>query len=415
MPDTTRTLSRPFIAGCAFFALLAFHIQPAEAQTDASAAKLTVSTDFSGGSAVTEAVDQKKRLIRIRPAGEKKYGWVCWWYFKVDGIKPGETLTLDVGNGVWATPTRAHFSLDGKMWKQTPPGQRHKGRIVYTQKIDGRTAWFAWGPPFVPDDAERLVRSAAKKSRWAKRFTLCKTRGGRSTPALRVSQPGVPDEERYGIWIQARQHAWESGSSWVCKGFLDWIVSDEAEAIALRKKATITIVPIMDIDNVARGAGGKNQVPQDHNRDWSQEPRWRSVAAAQLEIKKLNADGRFDLFIDLHNPGAGVRNPYFYASPDELLRTPGQRNLKRFLADAKTEMTAPLAFKGHVQKSGRNYSKLWKHISKNWVMLNCKPHVVAVTLETAWNTKDSTPAGYEHVGCRLGHAIERFFRRNPRN
>lgn len=414
MPDTTKCLSRLFTVSCFCLSLLAFQTRPTRTHAEAPTPKLTLTTNFPGGSATVEEIDQKKRLIRIHPADEKKYGWVCWWYFKVDGIKPGETLTLDVGNGVWATPTRAHFSLDGKTWKQTSPGKRNKKRIVYTQKIDGKTAWFTWGPPFVPADAERLVRNAAKKSQWATSFTLCKTRGGRSTPALRVSQPGVPDDKRYGIWIQARQHAWESGSSWVCKGFLDWIVSDDAEAVALRKKATITIVPVMDIDNVARGAGGKNQVPQDHNRDWSKEPHWRSVAAAQFAIKKRDADGLFDLFVDLHNPGANARNPFFYAAPDELLKKPGQRNLKRFLAHAKSEMTAPLAFKGQVQRSGRNYSKQWKNISKNWVMLNCKPHVVAVTLETAWNTKDSNPAGYEHVGRGLGHAIEMYFRRNPR-
>lgn len=403
------------LAGCcASVALLALHGLPAGAQQKADRTRLAVSTDFSGGSAVVEAIDRRKRFIKVRPAGQKKYGWVCWWYFKVSGVEPGETLTLDVGNGVWATPTRACFSLDGKTWKQTQPGKRSKNRIVYTQKIDGKSAWFAWGPPFVPADAERLVRSAAKRSRWATRFTLCRTRGGRPTPALRVEQPGVPAEKRFGIWIQARQHAWESGSSWVCKGFLDWIVSDDAAAAALRKKATIVIVPIMDIDNAERGAGGKNQVPQDHNRDWSKEPYWRSVAAAQFEIKKLDADGRFDLFVDLHNPAAGARNPFFFATPDEVLSAPGKRNLKRFLADEKSEMTAPLAFKGDVRRSGSNYSKQWKNISKNWVTLHCKPHVVAVTLETAWNTPHGTPSGYEHVGRRLGHAVERYFRRNPR-
>lgn len=401
--------------GCVCLAAFGvFSSVPISAEEPVAKTTLAVVTDFAGGSAKIETIDQKKRLIRISPGGQKKFGWVCWWYVQVTGIEPGETLTLDVGNGSWATPTRAAFSSDGKTWTQTAPGRRDKGRIIYTQKVPGKTAWFAWGPPFVPADAKRLVEQAAKQSRWATAFTLCQTRGGRATPALRVSQPGVDDENRFGIWIQARQHAWESGSSWVCKGFVDWLVSDDAAAVALRKKATVTIVPIMDIDNAARGAGGKDQYPQDHNRDWSKEPHWRGVAAAQLGIRKMDADGRFDLFVDLHNPEAAARNPYFFVSPDEILSKIAKRNLQRFLAAAKAEMTDPLGFKGRSRPSGAKYSRKWKNISKNWVTLNCKPHVVAVTLETAWNTPHGTPAGYEHVGKGLGRAIERYLQSNPR-
>src|SRR5690606_35933588 len=195
----------------------------------------------------------------------------CWWYLRVDGIEPGETIMLDVGQAPWATPDRAAFSLDGSMWQQTAPGRRDGKRIVYRQQIDARTAWFAWGPPFVPADAKALVEEAAC-SPHAEALLLCRTREGRDVPALRIAEGDLPPAERRGIWIQARQHAWESGSSWVGKGFLDWVLSDAPAAQALRRQSLIVFVPIMDIDNVHRGAGGKNQVPQDHNRDWSDQP-----------------------------------------------------------------------------------------------------------------------------------------------
>jgi hypothetical protein len=381
-----------------------------DATAQQAGSELAVRIDFSGGSAVVEGIDQQRRLIRISPSNHKDRGWVCWWYFRVQGIVPGEVLTLDVGNGVWATPDRAAMSRDNNIWRQTPAGKREKDRIVYSVRVDGPEAWFAWGPPFVPEDAQALVDAAAKSSPFAESFELCKTREGRSTPALRVSQPGVPDAERLGLWIQARQHAWESGSSWVGKGFVDWLVSDDPRAEALRKKAVITIVPIMDIDNAARGAGGKNQIPQDHNRDWTDEPHWRAVAAAQLEIKKLAADGRFDLFVDLHNPGANARHPYYYIVPRELLSEIGLRNLDRFLEASRTEITGPLSFQGQTIESGGNYDKNWKAISKNWVAANTGDHVVSLTLETAWNTPHGTPDGYEQVGRELGMAIERYLR-----
>ena len=379
-----------------------------------AAEPLVVSTDFPGGSAQVERIEQAQRLIGLTPTPHKDRGWACWWYFKVQGVTPGETITMDVVEAPWATPDRAAFSIDGRTWQHTAPGKREGKRITYRQRINAREAWFAWGPPFVPADAERLVEGAAN-SPLAQAFVLCHTRENRVTPAVRISEGKKPAQERSGIWVQARQHAWESGSSWVAKGLVDWLLSDASEAAALRQTAVITVVPIMDIDNVHRGAGGKNQVPQDHNRDWTDEPHWRAVAAAQQEILGMDADGRFDLFIDLHNPGANDREPYFYIPPDELLSDRGRGNLERFLSAARTEMTGPLAFKGRAVVSGAKYDPKWRAISKNWVAGRCRDHVVSVTLETAWNTPNSTTAGYEQIGRELGQAIERYLRGRVRS
>lgn len=371
--------------------------------------ELTIHSDFPGGSVTVESIDQQARTLRVLPAHHQDRGWDCWWYFKVEGIVPGETLTLDVGGGVWATPDQCFYSVDNSTWMQLPRGNRTvKNRIAFQAKVNSSTAWFAWGPPFVPTDAAALVKSAAASSPWATEFELCQTRAGRSTPALRVRETGTPDNERLRIWVQARQHAWESGSSWVCQGFVKWLISDDPAAVRLRKSTEIVIVPIMDIDNVTLGAGGKNEVPQDHNRDWTDHPHWRSVEAAQQEILKMNAEDRFALFVDLHNPSAGDREPYFYTAPHQILSEVGKRRLDTFLEAARTEMTAPLAFRGKTIESGASYDKNWQAISKNWVMQRCNPHAVALTLETAWNTPDSTPEGYQHVGHGLGRTIGRY-------
>ena len=77
-------------------------------------------------------------------------------------------------------------------------------------------------------------------------------------------------------------------------------------------------------------------------------------------------------------------------------------------------MTGPLAYQGEVHESGAKYDRNWKKIGKNWVALNTRDHVVAVTLETAWNTPHSTTDGYQQVGRELGLAIERYFRGTTR-
>ena len=106
--------------------------------------------------------------------------------------------------------------------------------------------------------------------------------------------------------------------------------------------------------------------------------------------------------------------PFFYV-PDAGLMSPlARRNLDRFLAASRDELAGPLTFAGRIREMGRRYHRNWKQISNNWIVRNCREHVVAVTLETPWNTPHSRVEGYQTVGSQLGRAIERYFQRNPR-
>ncbi len=389
--------------------------QPVRAESEAppvDRSQLVVETNFPSGSGKLIEIDQAARRITIEPTAHESRGWACWWYIQVSGIEPSEEITLEVGPEPWATPRQATFSTDNRTWRQTAPGEQFGRSFRYRQAIDAPTAWFAWGPPFTVADASELVRWAGENCDEAVEFSLCDTRGGRSVPAMRI-QPAAATPES-AIWIQARQHAWEAGSSWVCKGLVEWLVSDDPRAERLRSGTIVTVVPIMDVDNVAIGAGGKNQSPHDHNRDWSEQPHWPTVAGAIQELRRFDAAGQLDLFVDLHNPGASTTRPFYYVPPRQLMTDLRQRNLDRFLAASRTEITGPLQFVGETRESGPEYDSGWKQISKNWVALNTRDHVVAATLETAWNTPSSTVDGYQTVGKQLGLAIERYLQLDPR-
>ena len=388
-------------------------------------AEITVSTDFEGGSAKVVAIDQRAKTVRLTPGGDPSRGWPCWWYVRIGGLSKGDKLTLEVapvdaplvGPGknrgkplaaAWCQPERAAVSDDGHQWRHTEPGEPRDGLMSYSVTCRGESVWLAWGPPFTPADSAHLVESLAKECRGAGAFELCRSNGGRPCPALRMKSGQRPDTDRPAVWIQARQHAWESGSSWVCRGAAEWLASGDSRAVALRERAEIVIVPIMDIDSTATGNGGKESLPQDHNRDWTDHPHHAEVAAAQKELKKLADQKRLALFIDLHNPGPGDKQPFFYCCPEDSLSEQGREHLERFLTLCRGEMQGPLALAGMPRTSGATYDPLWKQMSKNWVAAHAPPHTVAVTLETAWNTQHSTSEGYRRLGEQLGQAIEKF-------
>ena len=382
-------------------------------------AELAVTSDFEGGSAEVNRVDALKGVICVSPAGDPDRGWPCWWYFQVRGIKPTSTITLELDMGGvpihpgWAMPQRAAFSLDRKHWQQTAPGERQGQRITYRQQIDAAEAWFAWGPPFLPSDAAELVRRLGQSCPDATPFELCKSLAGRAVPALRIAR-AKPDQPPYGVVVVARQHAWETGASWVCCGLAEWLVSDDVRAESLRTQAELVLVPVMDVDNVAEGQGGKNQKPHDHNRDWSDQPRFPAVAAVQREIRRLESAGRFHLYLDLHNPGFNDLEPFFNSPLKADHPGASWDHRQRFLAAARAEMTGPIVFKGRAGETGPKYDpKAWQFMSEHWVRRTCGPQALSLALETPWNTPASTLEGYRAFGRQLGQAIARYFAEPP--
>ena len=131
---------------------------------------------------------------------------------------PGETITLDVGE------RRLGHARPGLVQPRQPHVEAHRaGQAARASGSSISSASMARRPGSpgarrsCRHDARALVDEAAAKCPHAKVFELCKTQEGRPVPALRIEQPGER-RRRLGIWVQARQHAWESGSSWVCRG-----------------------------------------------------------------------------------------------------------------------------------------------------------------------------------------------------
>ena len=391
-------------------------------------AHIKVTADFPGGSAVVKAVDKNRGVIHISPRVRSERGWPCWWYFKVDGAKRGQSITLQLTGNTgahrpgrvlsadWSQPDRAAISINNVTWTQTTKCVKQDGVATYIIDAPADSFWLAWGPPFLPSHAGEVLRTVNKTLSHSTIFELAKTRGGRSVRGIRVGSAAETDSPRYGVWVQARQHAWEAGSSWVGRGFIEWLASDDEAAIDLRRIAIIYYVPIMDVDNVALGAGGKDAVPRDHNRDWDDKPNYPEVAAAQKQILQLNADHRFDVFVDLHNPGGGERCPYFFG-PINLYELPSiqQQNHARWLAISKDTISGPLPLEPRYKFATYVRTEEERNrMSANWVRNHTAEHVLSTTLETVWNTPHSTQEGYMTVGAQLGRVVSRYIRLNPR-
>lgn len=389
-------------------------------------ADITVTTDFEGGSADVVRIDNEAGVIRVTPRARVRRGWPCWWYLKVGGARAGRSLTLKLSrsaeefrsgrvlDAAWSQPDRAAISVDNVAWTQTAKCRKTAGVATYAITAPAAEFWIAWGPPFLSSHADEILRSLKSRLPDAAIFELATSRGGRPVRGIRVGGDGAKGS--YGVWVQARQHAWEAGSSWVGRGFAEWLASNDPAAVQVRRSAVVYYVPIMDVDNVAIGAGGKEAVPRDHNRDWDEKPHYPEVAAAQTRIRELSSRGRFDVFIDLHNPGGSERRPYFFG-PLNLDKLPPiqQQNHARWLAFTRSTISGPLPLEPRYKFA--TYVRTDEErdrMSANWVRNNTAPHVLSTTLETVWNTPHSNQQGYMQVGAQLGAALSRYLESNPR-
>jgi hypothetical protein len=389
---------------------------------------LRVTTAFESGSARVLDLNSATQTIRIIPAGDPKRGMPNWWNLRIDNIDSNKPVFLEVlstGELIpsgpsqnlrkmspdWTWPDHAAYSTDGKTWKHSSPGIKEGGSMRYTIEPDSPTLWIAWGPPFTPTDAAAFIQLLTQKHSFIKAFTLAQSREGRNVPALKISEGSKPDLQRPAIWVQARQHAWEVGGSWVAVGLAEWLAGDDEEAAWLRQHTDIYIIPLMDVDHVATGDGGKNALPHDHNRDWTPTPHWPEVAGAQKYIRRLAEEGRMNIFLDLHNPAPGNRVQTMYVLDKTYMGKEAFPRQERFVALMIDEFGE---VKQHRNDPKPAVTTFKERVSEVWVLENANPNTIGFCIETPWNSPKSTTEGYRAVGESLGRIIgELLYQSSP--
>ncbi len=377
---------------------------------------ISVTTDFLNGGGSVSVEKSEPLTIRFSPHDEGDGGWSkMWWYFKVDGITPGEEIRLELMAGEGISP-QAFFSYDQEVWGLTDVGETQKidGKdcFVYKHKVRNSGVWFAYDLPYTSEHVD-LLTPLINQDQNAEVFTLCRSKKNRENKGFRL-KPLMNAEPKYGIWLQARCHAFESGASWVLHELTRWLLSDEPEAVELRNLAHITIIPIVDIDGVSEGRTGKYQKPHDHWMNWGDvNTYWPEIKAIQSGIHTLADKNMADFFIDFHGPG-GKSHPYFIMPFAELLPSDKQRNNRsEFLKvlnanplDTKAKQSQSMT---RIHHSERPWDTTKLDSSHEWVTMKANNHSVAFTIEVNMNTPLSTQHGYQTEATVLGKAISAYF------
>lgn len=117
---------------------------------------------------------------------------------------------------------------------------------------------------------KRVCTPANLKDR-IRRTDLCRTKAGNNVELLIITNFTSNQDaiaERKCILVSSRVHPGESNASFIIEGFLDFIVSNDKEAKALRDTFVFKIVPMLNPDGVIAGNYRTNLNGLDLNRQW---------------------------------------------------------------------------------------------------------------------------------------------------
>ena len=227
-----------------------------------------------------------------------------WFHFNVVGIPPGETLSITVKNlnkqtRLYQQGMAPVVRLGRGRWERVrrrPSYEFADGQFAlsfsYTFPTSGsasQEAFFAFTYPHSYATSQRqighiqqkLVPSADPLSARAEdiyfhREVLCRSLEGRSVDLITVTshygitqerearlerlfpQEDMPRPHRFAnkkvCFVSSRVHPGEVASSFVCKGFLNFILrTDDPRAAELRRTYVFKIVPMLNPDGVERG------------------------------------------------------------------------------------------------------------------------------------------------------------------
>jgi hypothetical protein len=278
----------------------------------AACSSVSISTDFGGGN-LGKVEQVSETHFRCAVPGqadhEGRNRQASWYYFRLDGAKGREvTITLTdlrgeynykPGNLCLRDDTPPVVSADGKTWRHLEKISVEKDEATFRVTPDSNSFWIAHIEPYTYSRLAGYILGGGFHF-----GVLGESVEGRSIFYIPITDGSLPDEGKKVLWLMCRQHAWETGTSFVGQGAIEFMLSEEARE--LRKRVIFKVLPMVDPDGCERGGVRFNRNGYDVNRNWDTvDPENREHRKLMPEIAAtkhaIQASGPFDLFLTLHN------------------------------------------------------------------------------------------------------------------
>lgn len=379
-----------------------------------AAKALSINTDFEGSNLETwEEVEPGVLDVTIRrDTASRGYRW---YSFRVEGAE-GREIRVNINNaggasaaGAWSFNQPVLSSDGGETWGRIADARYAGGVFSFTWTVQSDSDWVALVPPYSFQRWLDLVEETSSDHR-VEAEIIGESLQGRPVHLLTVTSGDTPAEEKPAVWVTARVHPAETGSSWQTEGLLEWLLSDDPQAVGLLEKSAFHIVGVLNPDGVVLGNYRMDTLGQNLNREWDNDDPAKAptIIATKERMRSFHeAGGEILVFFDLHSHSS-VRANFVYFNDVPSIPPDEMGDLLDFLLLHEEVSGDEFSME---YSSGSNPST--RGIAKNWAFLTLG--IPAVTYETSYQDTLHGEGGYmtvdryRNLGRDLGRTVAKHY------
>ncbi|XP_061495401.1 cytosolic carboxypeptidase 3 isoform X4 [Rhineura floridana] len=173
---------------------------------------------------------------------------------------------------------------------------------------DRDTCYFAHCYPYTYSNLQDYLSAIARdprRSKFCKIRILCHSLARNIVYVLTITNPlqdFKEEKHKSAVILTARVHPGETNSSWMMKGFLDYILGDSNNAQLLRDTFVFKIIPMLNPDGVIVGNYRCSLAGRDLNRNYKSDLKesFPAVWYTRTMIKRMMEERNVLLYCDLH-------------------------------------------------------------------------------------------------------------------
>uniref|UniRef100_A0A0M3IEG8 Cytosolic carboxypeptidase 6 n=1 Tax=Ascaris lumbricoides TaxID=6252 RepID=A0A0M3IEG8_ASCLU len=239
-----------------------------------------------------------------------------WFYFAVENALPNQRVVFNVVNfsklrTLFDTASAAPVArcCTQMTWSRIPAKHLyyyrsavHADRFVlsFAFIFDSAQRYeFAYCIPYTYTDLQNLLTEIDSRGlRFFSRDILTLSVQRRKVDLVTITEASLYTRQKV-VFITARVHPGETPSSFVIKGIIEYLISDDERAKRLRSEYVFKLVPMLNPDGVYLGNYRCSLMGSDLNRHWQAPSQWAqpTIYATKNLLLRYNANPVSDILI----------------------------------------------------------------------------------------------------------------------
>ncbi|CAN2387188.1 protein side chain deglutamylation [Pristimantis euphronides] len=365
-----------------------------------------------------------------------------WYYFRVKNTRAGIPYRFTIVNlmkptslynhgmrplmysEIDANTERIGWKRIGNEIKYYKNGSSREGKSYYslswtfTFPHSGDTCYFAHCYPYTHSNLQDYLAGIAsdpERTKYCKIRVLCHSLAGNIVYILTITNPSLTTTEhkKKAVIVTARVHPGETNSSWMMKGFLDYILSSRSDAQLLRDTFVFKVVPMLNPDGVIVGNYRCSLTGRDLNRNYKSRLKnsFPPIWFTRNMIRRVMEEREILLYCDLHGHNR-KQNVFMYGCKGRVAHNGGESRLCECIFPFMFSKISPekfsfsgSKFKVQKNKQGTGRVVMWKMGIRNSYTLEATfcGSSLGNRRGTHFSTKDLESLGYHFCDTLLDY------------